>query len=380
MSGYRPRGGRQPDTAAVANLLAHAGAEAATEPLVLLAAGGIAAGYRLDEFTPDGSRRVILGFRASWRRPHRWLTTSAERLALRTHRAVTARGAARRLSGELAGGRPALVLADRCRLGHWHLADAADGDVTHCLVVTTAGGDRVCLDDRNLTPLTVERPVLDAARRGPGRTTTVLAAAVSADRLAGAVRAGLAECVAGLAADESWARWADLLLDERAGKGWPTVFADRRGLVGALLEVWTAVGPAGVGGGHLRDRFADGLAEAAPLLALPALEEQVPRWRDVAARWAALAEAALPTDVPEFDWMRGLALRVRDGVRAGDAGRADAAEAAIQLRRLRDHHDAESPFTDRQARALLLDLGQRLRDLAAVERSAVAELAAVVAD
>jgi hypothetical protein len=74
-----------------------------------------------------------------------------------------------------------------------------------------------------------------------------------------------------------------LLVDARATKGWPTVFADRRGLLGALASVWEAVEPAGMTGGHLRGLFADGLEQAAVLLDEPALAAEAPRWREIAA-------------------------------------------------------------------------------------------------
>ncbi|SFA97952.1 protein of unknown function [Amycolatopsis marina] len=386
--GYRLRGGRQPDVSALTNVLAHRGADV-TEPLIFLASGGIGAGYVLWEFTRDGSKPLVLGFRSQWQHTQFWLKSTVERLGLRMdlHTTRGARGAAKRLSAALDAGEPAIVQPDRFPLGYWYLPEAADGIGGHLVVAYAQSGDRVHLDDRNRAPLTVERSALDKARGRVGSAKNLLAVVrtgdLDRDRLADAVRSGLTDCTRRLAAKSTsfalpaWRKWATLLTDERAAKGWPAVFADRRGLVGALLSIWEGVDPAGMGGGHLRDLFADGLAEAAVLLDAPELEAHAANWRDISRRWREFADAALPEDVPEFGWMRGLTARVREGVTAGDAGQQAAAEAGTELWRLRAHYDAEDPFTERQAGSLFTDLGSRLRDIHTAETGAVAALSQV---
>ncbi len=385
---YRLRGGRQPDVAALTNVLNHHGAQV-TEPLVFLASGGIGAGYVLWEFTRDGSKPLVLGFRSQWQQTQPWLKSTVERLGLRVdlHTTGGARSAAKRLSGALADGDPAIVHPDRFPLGYWYLPEAAEGMGGHLVVAYAQSGDRVYLDDRNLEPLTVERAALDKARGRVGSAKNLLAVVRSGeldpDRLADAVRSGLADCTRRLSAKSTsfalpaWRKWATLLTDERAAKGWPCVFADRRGLVGALLSIWESVDPAGMGGGHLRDLFADGLTEAASVLDAPELEAHAASWRDISTRWREFADAALPEDLPEFGWMRGLTARVREGVSAGDAGQQAAADAGTELWRLREHYDSEDPFTERQARSLFTELGSRLRDIHAAETNAIAALSQV---
>ena len=62
-------------------------------------------------------------------------------------------------------------------------------------------------------------------------------AAIAADTLRAAVRAGLADAVEHLGARSdsfglpAWRKWARLLTDTRNAKAWPNVFADQRGLV-----------------------------------------------------------------------------------------------------------------------------------------------------
>ncbi|WP_158881456.1 BtrH N-terminal domain-containing protein [Amycolatopsis anabasis] len=388
---YRLRGGRQADVAAVRNVLAQRGVTGPDdgpigEPLVFLASGGIGAGCLLAEFGHGGSKPLLLGFRSRWQSPREWIQSTVDRLGVEA--AVrTGGGTRKRLTKELAAGNPVLVLPDRYTLGYWELPEAFDGGGGHFVVAYAEENGRVFVDDRNLAPLTVERKVLDRARGRVGSYKNLLVSIGGGQPpdLAGSVRAGLADCVSRLS-DKStsfsvpaWGKWAKLLTDERSVKGWPAVFADRRGLVGALLSIWEGVSPDGMTGGHLRDLFADGLTEAAPLLELPALERNAGKWREIGEKWRRLGAAASTAELPEFDWMRGLTAAVTAGVRAGDEGRERVAESAAELWRLRNYYDAETPFTEKQARTLFTDLGERLRDIYAAERDGIAELAEITA-
>ena len=135
----------------------------------------------------------------------------------------------------------------------------------------------------SLAPLTVERAVLDASRARVGSYRHRLCVIepdrdeLPADLLRNAVRAGLADAAEHLSSPSdsfglpAWRKWSRLLVDPRAAKGWPTVFADGRGVLRALASVWEGIEPAGMAGGHLRDVFADGLEQAAAVLDEPDL-------------------------------------------------------------------------------------------------------------
>ena len=121
--GWRLRGGVHPDTAAIANVLHHHGAEV-SEAMVLGAGGGLGAGYILWEFEArHHTRTLVLGFRNQWQYPGRWAEKTLERLGVpfELHETGGARGAAGKLDAALAAGRPVLVTIDRQTLGHWHL-------------------------------------------------------------------------------------------------------------------------------------------------------------------------------------------------------------------------------------------------------------------
>ncbi|SDY61349.1 protein of unknown function [Amycolatopsis xylanica] len=386
-SEYQLRGGRQADAAAVANVLAARGAEV-SEALVFAVSGGIGAGYILFEFAREVDATLVVAFRNQWQYPKTWLESTIDRLGLKANVHTTGgkRGAAKRLSAALKENEPVIVLPDQQTLGYRHLPEKLNGHGGHFVVAYGEEDGRVLVDDRNLKPLTVERARFDAARARVGSYKNLLVniGPGPVEDLEKAVRAGLNDCVQRLSGSSTsfalptWDRWAKSMTDERGPKGWPTVFATRRGLVSSLLTIWEGVTTAGMTGGHSRDLFADSLTEAGALLDNEALTEQAEQWRAIATQWDELAEAALPKHVTEFGWMRDLTAAVTKGVRGGDEGVEAAAEAGAELWRVRGHYDAEIPFTDEQVNGIFTDLGSRLREIHAAEVAAVKDLTEVL--
>lgn len=395
-AGWTLRGGTDPDAAALAGMLAHQGVTGPDGPLdeaLLLVVGGLGAGYILWEFERDGSRIVVLGFGHSWQYFDRRLATTVDRLGLDaawTRTGGTARAAAA-LASALAAGTPVIIWPDRYHFGVRQLPAFLDGHGGHPVVAYALTGGRVHVDDRTLAPLTV--PVADVdrarARVGSYRNTLLVIrsrdTAVPADRLRGAVRAGLAATVEQLGGTSTsfalpaWRKWSTLLVDRRAAKGWPTVFADRQGLLGALAGVWEAIEPAGMAGGHLRGVFADGLEQAAALLDEPAIEAQARRWRESADRWHDLAETALPADVPAIARIRELTAAITAAVAEGDAAAADRTAAAGELWALRAAHADTPPLTPDEVDGILHAMSTRLAGIVDAESAAVRDLGRVLA-
>jgi hypothetical protein len=395
-AGWTLRGGTDPDAAALANVLAHRGVSGTdgplAEPLLFLVGGGLGAGYILWEFAHDDSRVVTLGFTHSWQYFDRRLATTVDRLGLDVTWSHTGggAGAARALDASLAAGDPAIVWPDRYHVGYWNLPPFLDGHGGHPVTAYAAGGDLVHIDDRTLAPLTVPAAHLSRARARVGSYRNAMLVVRTADtvmptdRLRAAVRAGLEACVDHLGGTSTsfalpaWRKWSRLLIDPRAMKGWPTVFADRRGLLRALANVWEGVEPAGMGGGHLRGLFADGLEQAAVLLAEPRLAAEATRWRDIAEGWHALAETALPDDVPAIALLRALTATVTGAVVEGDAGAVERAAAAQELWRLQAEYADKPPLDEEHLMATLADMSRRLVGIHELEAAAVTRLGAAL--
>jgi hypothetical protein len=355
--GYRLRGGLHPDTAGVANVLAHHGVvaghtgEPLSEAMVLGVGGGLGAGYILWEFESRGGAILVLGFRNRWQYPDRWMKAVLERLAVPASHLETggARTAARQLDEALALGRPALATIDLQAIGYWGLPPEMEGRGGHPVVVYAASGDAVRVDDRFVAPRTVSCSALEAARGRVGSYRNRLCV-IEPDRdelpvelLRDAVRAGLADAAEhlGSASDSfgvpAWRKWSRMMTGN-AAKAWPRVFADGQGLAGALLSAYEGIQPVGSDGGHLRGLYADFLDEAAVLLEDPDLAARAGAWRDVAAQWQALADLALPEGR-----LRELLAEVHETVVEGGDASAAAAELWA-LRRSESPVDAESLF------------------------------------
>lgn len=395
-NGWALRGGTDPDAAALTNLLANRGVVGPdgpiSESLVHLAANGIGAGYILWEFAHDDSRHVVLGFVHRWQYLDARLASATERLGIEIDwtRTGGAKTAAARLRGELANGNAVVIWPDRFHVGYWRLPEWLDGYGGHPIVAYAEVGDRIHVDDRTLAPLTVAGDDLDRARSRVGSYQHVMLAVRSSDRridgdvLRGAVRDGLRTTAANLAGKSTsfalpaFAKWSRMLVDDRAAKSWPNVFADRRALLGALLSVWEGISPAGMTGGHLRLLFADGLARAADLLDAPVLATEAERWVDIAAQWHDLADVAAPADVPEVARARELTAVVSSAIAEGDESAANRDAASVELWDLRARWGSAPPWEPDRDRMIMTELADQLGEIVAAELAATERLRAAV--
>lgn len=395
-AGWLLRGGSDPDSAALANLLANArvvGPDGPlSEELILIIAGGLGAGYILWEFQHHASPTLTLGFTNSGHYFDRRLSAATSRLGLRADwsRTSGAVGAASRLRDELATGQPVVVWPDRYLVGYWQLPGWLEGHGGHPVVAYAERDGRIHVDDRTLTPLTVAGPDLDRARSRVGsyRNTSLVVrdrdGLIPGDRLRDAVRTGLTDMVerhggrSESFAVPAWRKWSRMLVAAGPAKAWPQVFSGGAGVFAALMAVWEGVEPAGMTGGNLRRDLAAGLRTADALLDEPRLSRESDTWSAIADLWHRLAETAAPIDVPAFAVARELTAAVTGAVVEGDAGRAERAAAAADLWALRDRYAGESPLSADELSAILAGMSGILGEIYEAERAAVQRLAAAL--
>jgi hypothetical protein len=393
---YVLRGGVHPETATIAGVLANRGllaphtGEPLSEAMVLGVGGGLGAGYILWEFQEHTRRVLVLGFRNAWQYPARWAEKTCRRL--RVPAAVHETGAARKAEAELLAavgqGVPAIAWVDQQVIGHRQLPASLAGHGGYPLTVYGVDEDAgvAFLDDRNHARLTVPLDTLAAARaRIPSYRQRLLvldapAAELDLDGLRGAVAEGLAEQVEHLSQPSdsfslpAFRKWARLLTDRRNAKAWPRVFADRGGLFDACVSIYENVEPVGPGGGTLRGLYAEFLDEAAGLLGNDRLRLAAAAYRDLAVRWRALADLALPADREPFAEVRRHTDELARLLARGDAGRQRAAAVAGRLWAARDRWRAELPAGDADADALLAELAAAVGAVYEAETAALATL------
>jgi hypothetical protein len=391
--------GLHPDTSAVATALALTGTVSPvtgrplSEALVLVAGGGLGAGYILWEFKAADAAIVTLGFRNRWQYPAAWMATAVERLGIdhMVHETGGARAARATLDAILDRGLPAIVAVDKQAIGTWGQPVELFGYSGYPVLVTARTEGGYLVDDRGAEPLRVDAEVVAAARARIGsfkhRLVEVrrMPRPVPEDRLREALVAGLEDQVDHLRSPSdsfslpAWRKWSRLLTDTRNAKAWPRVFATGHGLFGVLLSVIEEVdGGVGANGGNLRELYAAGLRESAAILDRPGLLEAASAWEASADLWKDLADAAMPAELDGAADAVEADEELHDAVMEGEPGRARASAAAGRVWAARRRYAREFPLPQDSIANLFVDLGERLAAIHRAELKAVEATARAV--
>jgi hypothetical protein len=364
-----------------------------SEGLVLVAGGGLGAGYILWEFKGADAAIVTLGFRNRWQYPAAWMATAIDRLGIdhTVHETGGARAAQATLDAILDRGLPAIVAVELGAIGTWGLPVELFGYAGYPVLVTARTEGGYFVDDRGAEPFHVDAKVLAAARARIGSYKHRLveiretARQVPEDRLRNALMTGLEDQVDHLRSPSdsfslpAWRKWSRLLTDTRNAKAWPRVFATGHGLFGVLLSVIEEVdGGVGSNGGNLRELYAAGLREAAPILDRPGLRDAASAWEKSADLWEDFADSAMPAELDGAAEAVEADEELHDAVMEGEPGRARASVAAGRVWAARRRYAGEFPLSEDSVADLLADLSERLAAIHRVELTAVATTARAI--
>jgi hypothetical protein len=391
---YRQFGGIHPETAALTNVLAakqiaapHTGPPY-SEAMMFGIGGGLGMGYILWEFQEHRMQHnikvLVLAFQNSWQYPVKYYDALCRRLGLQFSIPETGseKAAAQTLYAALARSTPVVAWVDGASMPYLQLPEAMQGHFGHFVAVCGIEGDALLIDDLATAPFSVPADRFASARARIGsykhRLLVVEGAAAGID-LAAAVTQGIASCVEHLGSDsESFSlpairKWARLMTDRKNKKGWPVLFADRRGLYSTLTSLFEAIELQGAPGG-LRGLYGDFLLEAAAVVNNPRLKEPAQHYAALAEQWHALAEAALPDTVPQFKRAKQL-LRERQNVlrKGGEAWRT-MQPLTEELRTIRSECNLHFPLDDQEISALFAALQARLQAIYRDEVEAVKSL------
>ena len=375
--------GSTPGPTALRALLSHAGVRAPhtgapfSEAMVFGIAGGIGAGMFTFHYARENVSSFFVAGRHLWHDHAAWALAAVKRMGLKAvvKESSGVKPGEKHLRELLDGGRPVMTwLTFRGKMYHIVTVHAIDDAKGTALV-----GD---LADE---PIPVPLAELAAARARVKKDRNRLLALEPSRRapeLENLVRQGIAACVDGLAGGriknftlQAFATWADRLDGSRAPDGWEKIFPPGPHLFQGLRSVTEYVEHNGTGGGLCRPLFAEFLEEAGSAVEDRRLTALAARYRELGREWTALAEAALPDDVPAFRDAKEL---------LGRKGEAESGQAEVQDRgrsECRQAMDAlagrmkeEFPLDAAGSAALRRELKRRVTALYEAEVAALGEL------
>ncbi len=374
--------GVHPNTSALMNVLAAQGVTAPhtgkpfSEALLLGIGGGLGAGYILWEFKEHQSATIVMGFLNRWNYTAEHLSTLCSRIGTTpiVQETAGAKAAAANLQSALDDGIPVVVWVDKAHLPHHQLPESLKGHSVYMVGVYGTEDDAFLVDDLAGRLFHVQKDVFAAGRARIGSDKNRILRVTPPEQidLEAAVMAGINGHLEHLGRDSEsfslpvYKKWAKMMTDTRNKKGWPTVFKSRVGLYSTLRSIYEGVLLDGTDGAALRGIYADFLDEAAGILNKPAMKETAGAYRDVAAKWRAFGNAALPGDA--FAETRDL---LNQRYRLYQQGKQDEMRVvSARLENLMGEFNTDFPLDDKAVNALFADLQNHLEGIYAGEVAA----------
>jgi hypothetical protein len=392
--------GNIPATAALRTLFAHSNMLAPhthapfSEAMLFGMAGGIGMGVFSFYYQKEDVATFFLAGRHKWHDDAAYLSDALDLFDIQPIIQETggAKAAEQQLRDTLERYGPCIAWVDMAELPHRAMPSSWSGGAYHVITIygvdATAGTAQI--GDLTDDPISISLADLARARariKKQRHRLLALPQAGTVPDLATLVQSGLQRCHdellnPTLPGSQNNARlgalrtWAERLQGSNDKERWELVFRPSPNLWRGLSAIYTFIEHYGSGGGLCRPLFADFLAEAAAALHKPALAALGERYAQLGKEWSALADAALPDDVPALREVKELHIRKAELAHAG--GSAEEIHAIWgRIHKLEQQNSAPFPLSEADYTTLRAQLRDRIMALYEGEIAAHAAIAAI---
>jgi len=393
---YTQFGGKHPETATIANVLANQGfvsphsGRPFSEAMILGIAGGLGCGYILWEFEKYDAAILVMGFQNRWNYTVDFMQNLCDRLGVSAEFQETGgqKTAQKQLEAALEAGIAPIAWIDQESLPYFYLRPMYNGCFSHFVTALGLEEGQVWVDDRARKPVLVEADDFAKARARIGSYKNRLLLLESNGGevdVAAAVTAGIEDCIEHLGRDSQtfaipvYQKWAKMMTDTKNKKGWPVVFKDGKGLYSTLRSIHEGIKLFGTDGGGLRTMYSNFLSEAAPILNNNALNDAAERYKALGQLWAAFADAVLPERIqPLGETRKLLAQKYAVYNEKGGEGLDEVGELSGQLTDLEIELNSNMPLSAAETNVLFAEIQEHLYGLYTAEKAALDTLKAAI--
>lgn len=390
VTGYTHFGGVHAETAALANVLRAKGVRSPhngqpySEAMLLGIGGGLGAGYILWEFKEHNVKVLVFAWQNRWQYPVEYYETLCKRIHITPVFKETGsqKAAAQHLTEALDTGQAVVAWVDQAQMPYLQLPKSMEGHIGHIVAIYGLENGEVLVDDLAAKPFRVPVETMASARAriGSYKNRLLLATPDGEPDLRAAVMAGLQAQIDHLSQPSdsfslpTFQKWGKMMTHRKNAKGWPVVFADRRGLYGALKSVYEGIELVSTGGGGMRGLYADFLDEAAGIVELD-LGAVANAYRTLAKQWSAFAESALRDGIEPLRETKTLLCQRYEILMTQGGDGVDAMRVlTARLGGLYDQHKNDFPMSDAEIETLFSSMGEQLM---ALYKAEVASLTAL---
>jgi Domain of unknown function (DUF4872)/Butirosin biosynthesis protein H, N-terminal len=393
--------GNLPATTALRTLFAHAGMPAPhthapfSEAMLFGIAGGIGIGVFSFYYQKEDIATFFLAGRHKWHDDVTYLSDTLSLFGIQPviQESAGAKVAEQQLRDTLDRDGPCIAWVDMAELPHRAMPSAWSGGGYHVITVYSVDDTNGTAQIGDLTDAPISITLADLARarariKKQRHRLLALPQAGAVPDLATLVRSGLQRCREELlnptlpgarnnARLDALRTWAERMDGGKDKERWELVFRPGPNLWRGLCAIYDFIEHYGSGGGLCRPLFADFLAEAATALHQPALAALGERYAQLGMEWSALADAALPDDVPALREAKELHIHKAELAHAGAAAEEMRAIWG-RLRALEQQHSAPFPLSEADYATLRAQLRDRIVALYEGEVAAHAAIGGVL--